>query len=560
MNQLQHRRILLIDDLPSIHEDFHKILSYTMVASDLDEAETTLFGTASPPPAVGFELDSAYQGQEGVAKVRVSLQAGQPYALAFVDMRMPPGWDGIETIEHLWQEDPRLQVVICTAYSDYAWKEVLARLDMRDRLLILKKPFDNIEVCQLANTLTQKWALTRQTELQLQQLEEAMFQAKSAAKAKSEFLAVMSHEIRTPLNGVLGMAELLKFTQLTPEQQDYVNTVLECGQALMVLISDILDLSKIDAGKLTLEQSPFELYSLTDSVVRLFRPKAEEKQLALELLHPPGCLWLQGDATRVRQVLSNLLSNAIKFTHQGGVSVTVESQSLADGILQPSIAIRDRGIGMDEEQQSRLFASFEQADSSTTRRYGGTGLGLAICKQLANAMHGDIRVQSLPGAGSTFWLEWQAAPCSPPQPAIHTPHPPQVPTQVLQVLVVEDNPVNQKLIGLLLQRLGYADVVMADNGLSALQQLQQRSFDLILMDMEMPEMDGVETTRRIRGLPLQPQPYIVALTANAFTDDQQRCLAAGMNDFISKPINLNMLKRVLDTVSEQAPMAGAIRP
>jgi hypothetical protein len=328
----------------------------------------------------------------------------------------------------------------------------------------------------------------------------------------------------------------------------------------MVLISDILDLSKIDAGKLTLEQSPFELYSLTDSVVRLFRPKAEEKQLALELLHPPGCLWLQGDATRVRQVLSNLLSNAIKFTHQGGVSVTVESQSLADGILQPSIAIRDRGIGMDEEQQSRLFASFEQADSSTTRRYGGTGLGLAICKQLANAMHGDIRVQSLPGAGSTFWLEWQAAPCSPPQPAIHTPHPPQVPTQVLQVLVVEDNPVNQKLIGLLLQRLGYADVVMADNGLSALQQLQQRSFDLILMDMEMPEMDGVETTRRIRGLPLQPQPYIVALTANAFTDDQQRCLAAGMNDFISKPINLNMLKRVLDTVSEQAPMAGAIRP
>lgn len=393
--------------------------------------------------------------------------------------------------------------------------------------------------------------LEKIVEWRMAQLSEALLKAEMAAKAKSEFLAVMSHEIRTPLNGVLGMAELLSHSRLTQEQGDQVATLQECGSSLLALINDILDLSKIDAGKLTLEQRPFNLYSLLDSVVNLFEPKAGESGLTVSWLRPAGSAWLLGDATRLRQITSNLLSNAIKFTHQGGITVSVSIAPLEDtfDMLRLQLDIRDTGIGMTEEQMGKVFTAFEQADSTTTRRYGGTGLGLAICRRLAEAMGGRIDVSSTPGKGSCFSVYWVAnSVAAPPveSPAERQPQAvPPASAQTLSVLVAEDNMVNQKLIIKLLDKLGYRDVLLACNGRQALERVSQGGVELVLMDMQMPEMDGLDATRAIRQTRLQRQPHIIALTANAFDEDRERCQQAGMDDFLSKPVSLERLSAAM---------------
>ncbi|BBF87443.1 sensory box histidine kinase [Aquitalea magnusonii] len=422
-----------------------------------------------------------------------------------------------------------------------ARKEAESLLEQRSRAL-----YDaNFELSTVAAQLE------KIVEWRMAQLSEALLKAEMAAKAKSEFLAVMSHEIRTPLNGVLGMAELLSHSQLTREQGDQVATLQECGTSLLALINDILDLSKIDAGKLTLEQRPFNLYSLLDSVVSLFEPKAMEAGLTVTWQRPTGHAWLLGDATRLRQITSNLLSNAIKFTHQGGITVSVSMAPLEDtfDMLRLQLDVRDTGIGMTEEQMGKVFTAFEQADSTTTRRYGGTGLGLAICRRLAEAMGGRIDVSSVPGEGSCFSVYWVATTVAAPQTEAPAEIQPQavVPasTQSLSVLVAEDNMVNQKLIIKLLDKLGYRDVLLAGNGRQALERVSQGDVELVLMDMQMPEMDGLDATRAIRQSKLPRQPHIIALTANAFDEDRERCQQAGMDDFLSKPVSLERLSAAM---------------
>lgn len=418
-----------------------------------------------------------------------------------------------------------------------ARKEAETLLEQRSRAL-----YDaNFELSTVAAQLE------KIVEWRMAQLSEALLKAEMAAKAKSEFLAVMSHEIRTPLNGVLGMAELLSHSKLTQEQGDQVATLQECGTSLLALINDILDLSKIDAGKLTLEQRPFNLYSLLDSVVNLFEPKAMEAGLTVTWLRPGGSAWLLGDATRLRQITSNLLSNAIKFTHQGGITITVAMSPLEDtfDMLRLRLDIRDTGIGMSEEQMGKVFTAFEQADSTTTRRYGGTGLGLAICRRLAEAMGGRIDVSSTPGEGSCFSVHWVATEVAAPVAEVTAEAQPETPaaasTQSLSVLVAEDNTVNQKLIMKLLDKLGYRDVMLAGNGRQALERVSLGGVELVLMDMQMPEMDGLDATRAIRQSNLSRQPHIIALTANAFDEDRERCQQAGMDDFLSKPVSLERL-------------------
>ncbi|MBV8679433.1 MAG: response regulator [Aquitalea sp.] len=404
--------------------------------------------------------------------------------------------------------------------------------------------------------------LEKIVEWRMAQLSEALIKAEMAAKAKSEFLAVMSHEIRTPLNGVLGMAELLSHSQLTPEQGDQVATLQECGSSLLALINDILDLSKIDAGKLTLEQRPFNLYSLLDSVVNLFEPKAIETGLSINWQRPAGSCWLLGDATRLRQITSNLLSNAIKFTHQGGITITVAMSPLEDtfDMLHLQLDMRDTGIGMTPEQMGKVFTAFEQADSTTTRRYGGTGLGLAICRRLAEAMGGRIDVSSEPGIGSCFSVHWVATISTAPQAEAPVTVQPEVltpdMTQPLSVLVAEDNTVNQKLILKLLDKLGYRDVQLAGNGRQALERVNQGGVELVLMDMQMPEMDGLDATRAIRLSNLPRQPHIIALTANAFDEDRERCHQAGMDDFLSKPVGLERLAAAMQRARQQLSLAA----
>ena len=399
---IQNRRILVIDDNVSIHEDFQKILQAGPETSDLDSARRSIFGGESLMRGLlQYELDYADQGETALAMVRAACQEARPYAVAFVDMRMPPGWDGLETIEHMWSVDPEIQTVICTAYTDHSWDDIIHRLGYDDRLLILQKPFSSIEVSQLATSLTRKWNLAN---LARQRLEAA----EAANVAKSQFLANVSHEIRTPMNGILGMSELLLNTPLNEKQRRYMETLQKSGQALLQIINDILDISKIEAGKLALECIPFNMRQLVRELLDLFSETAAHKGLRLtaelsEAMHRE----YEGDPVRVRQILMNLIGNAIKFTAQGEIVLRVTVADEGREKTELCMKVQDTGIGIEPSVQAKLFMPFTQADGSITRQYGGTGLGLAIVKQLADLMGGMVGVESVLGRGSTFWCTIQ---------------------------------------------------------------------------------------------------------------------------------------------------------
>jgi signal transduction histidine kinase/ActR/RegA family two-component response regulator len=375
----------------------------------------------------------------------------------------------------------------------------------------------------------------------LRELEKSRDEALKATQTKSEFLANMSHEIRAPMNGVLGMAQLMRFTEMTPEQRKYVDAIVDAGDSLMGIINDILDFSKIEAGHFQIDYQDFDLKRCLQSTLQIFEVRAKEKGLDLILdMKEDLPRMMRGDDLRLRQILNNLISNAIKFTSQGRVLVHVQAQPQADDKFNLSIQVQDTGIGIHKEDMGKLFKSFSQANSSITRKFGGTGLGLAISQALCEMMGGSIGVNSSPGKGSTFYfnLIFEKAQSE----GSEVKENPAEYSRNLRILVADDSDVNQMIIRTMFKKLGIRVDIAAD-GLEAIEMAAATAYDLIYMDVHMPAKDGPEATRIILAENrFQPPPRIIALTADMFKDDHHKCFEAGMIDLLMKPIQLNDLR------------------
>ena len=559
-------------ELKEKNEDLtNEIRDRERAEEELKQVNTNLAATLQAIPDLLFELDESGRYLEIWAREPELLAAQREVLLGRTVAEMLPP----EAAE-------QVKVAIAEAsLNGFSHGQVIkVPLDQGERCFELStamKPVSNGDkrFMMLSRDITEKRLISAEleehrrrleimVEQRTKQLTEARDEAERLSRAKSAFLANMSHEIRTPMNGVLGMTELLSREDLSEIQRDYVNSIQQSGSVLLRVIDDVLDFSRIESGRLEIESLVFDLSEVLQDIERLFRASATDKGLKLEVSLEDGLhRFRRGDSKRVTQILFNLVGNALKFTDQGAVRISAnQMDTTTDAVL---IEVSDTGIGIPDETQRHLFQAFQQADSSTSRKYGGSGLGLIISRRLAQLMNGDITFESNPGKGSTFRVRLQLPKAAADEGKVQNQSDSESPPhghRPAQVLVAEDNPVNQVVAQEMLVYLG-CSVHLADNGQQALDAFGAGHFDLVLMDIHMPGMDGIEATRRIRRLEQNRgdarRTPIIALTADVLPEQREACERDGMDGFLAKPFDLNQLKSVLEQWlrAPDAPRAGS---
>ena len=431
-------RILITDDNSAIHEDIESILGQNQIGNqELDDLDSELFGNSEKDskndmsPIVSYTIEHAYSGEEAIKKVAAANAENNPYALLFMDVRMPPGMDGIVAVQKIWEKYPNTEIIICSAYSDYSWDSIIKIYGKTDKLMFLQKPFNRIAIQQMAISMTTKWELqnelrdliqnldakvekrTRELKIALEKTKQAQKETEKAAaaaaaqKVRSEFLSVMGHELRTPLNAILGFSDLLKPHLNDGKPAEYVAAIKSSGQSLITLLNDILDISKMENGQLEIEYEAASLKQIMNGIEEMYRPVASQKQLVFSLAFDektPDSLML--DSRRLRQILVNLVGNAVKFTKTGSIKLTARCtiDEKRPKSVAISISVEDTGLGIPKNHLTRIFEAFTQQTYSDARSHEGVGLGLTIAKRLVTAMKGQISVSSKEGVGSKFTI------------------------------------------------------------------------------------------------------------------------------------------------------------